>query len=83
MKPARKEKKRTRTQRHQMLGRVTQANRTHESLGRDGDILWKTFPLSSKHVYYTSLAVKNPEKYRLSCLFTVKHCADMAGLRSR
>jgi hypothetical protein len=65
-----------------MLGRVTQANRTCESLGRDGDILWKTFPLSSKHVYYRSLTGKNPEKYRLSRLFTVKHYAGMAGLRT-
>jgi hypothetical protein len=65
-----------------MLGRVTQANRTCESLGRDGDILWKTFPLSSKHVYYRPLTGKNPEKYRLSCLFTVKHYAGMAGLRT-
>jgi hypothetical protein len=38
--------------------------------------------LSSKHVDYTALPVKNPEKYRLSCLFTVKRRAGMAGLRT-
>jgi hypothetical protein len=74
--------KRTRTQRHQLLGQVTPPNRTRESLGHDGYILWKTFPLSSEQVYYAPLAVKNPEKYRLSCLFTVKRRAGMAGLRT-
>jgi hypothetical protein len=70
----------------QIIGTI-HANDSHpqitcESFGRDGDILWKTFPLSSKQVYYAPLPVKNPEKYRLSCLFTVKHRAGMAGLRT-
>jgi hypothetical protein len=38
----------------------------NESLGRDSDILWKTFPMSSAQAYDTPPTARNPEKYRLS-----------------
>jgi hypothetical protein len=81
-KPARKEKTGRGRNGDKPLARITWTNHANESVGRVGDILWKTFPLSSEQAYYALPIVKNPEKYWLSCLFTVKHCAGMAGLRT-
>jgi hypothetical protein len=50
-----------------------------ESLARDRDILWKTFPMSSEQAYDAPLIAKSPEKYRLSCLFTVKPSCRHGG----
>jgi len=33
-----------------------------ESLGRDRDILWKTFPMSSEQAYEASLIARKPGK---------------------
>jgi hypothetical protein len=82
IKPARKEKNGRGRNGTNYRDESFQRIGTHESLGRDDLILWKTFPLSSKQGYTAPFAVKNPEKYRLSCLSTVKHCAGMAGLRT-
>jgi hypothetical protein len=37
-------------------------NRT-ESIERDRDILWKTFPMSSQQPYIASAVGKNPDEY--------------------
>jgi hypothetical protein len=48
---------------NQPVRRKTDAGRNeHESIGRDRDILWKTFILSSHHLYATSIVETWPRK---------------------